>query len=473
MRQASIGLAALACLAGLPGCAHGPAQPPGQTLTDGSNNVVCNFSHRLPDDPIVYPGRPGIAMQHDFFGNTTANAYSTAASLRKVSGTTCENAADATAYWAPALRLPDGTVVAPMYQKTYYTNQAVPSSRRVVVQPFPPGIRMMVGDHSGTGPNPRISFLCTGTGYTNKIPTQCKPDPTTGTQFNIGLNFPTCWDGKSLAPVMNGRDNMAYPDSDGNCPVDYPVHLPEVNMNIAYQLGQITDLSGVQLSADPELDAQGNVVRQQWGSLYTAHGDFFMGWSAQAARFMVDYCMNKGRVCNREVAYAYFEVAEDATVRSGDAANHGAETSLDAQLASGTTPESMIYVKARIPAGAATLPPDFVPRYTLMMAGGNASDTAAVNIHAYSVSTDWSEGTISGTNAPTCSGTGAALYVDDTMQYRGFTVTQAVNEALAAGRDTVAFCIRGAGAGRLFQFGSRESGNKPVLYLIAVNPLPS
>ncbi|MGN8554567.1 UNVERIFIED_CONTAM: tripartite tricarboxylate transporter substrate binding protein, partial [Microbacterium sp. SLM126] len=52
-------------------------------------------------------------------------------------------------------------------------------------------------------------------------------------------------------------------------------------------------------------------------------------------------------------------------------------------------------------------------------------------------------------------------------------VNQAVNEALAAGRDTVAFCIRGAGAGRVFQFSSRESANKPVLYLIAVNPLPS
>ena len=109
----------------------------------------------------------------------------------------------------------------------------------------------------------------------------------------------------------------------------------------------------------------------------------------------------------------------------------------------------------------------------LLVDGGNVTDTSAVNIHAYSVSTAWSEQTISGTNAPACSGTSAALYLDNTMQYRGFTVTQAVNEALAAGRNTVAFCIRGAGAGRVFQFSSRESANKPVLYLIAVNPLPS
>nr|WP_315592327.1 DUF1996 domain-containing protein [uncultured Cupriavidus sp.] len=459
---------------GVCGCSRTPPRPPlQQTLTDGSNNIVCNFSHRLPDDPIVYPGKPGIAMQHDFFGNTTANAMSTADSLQASPGTTCENAADATAYWAPALRLPDGKVVAPMYQKTYYTNQAVPSSKRVVVQPFPPGLKMLAGNHHGTQPNPRVSFLCTGRGYTNTIPTSCVPDPATGTQFNIGLNFPTCWDGKNLAPKMGGHDNMAYPDSSGNCPSDYPVHLPEVNMNIAYRLGQISDLTNVQLSLDPELDAQGKVVKELWGSLYTAHADFFLGWRDQAAKFMAGYCMNKGRVCNREVAYSYNESAEDATVITGDAANYGAEPSLDAEIGGGSKPESMIYLKLRIPQGAVTLPPDFTPRYVLLMYGGNETDTAAVNIHAYSVSTEWTEQAITGANAPACSGTSAALYLDNTLQYRGFTVTRAVNEAIAAGKDTVAFCIRGAGAGRLFKFGSKESDNKPVLYLIAVNPLPT
>lgn len=449
-------------------------RPPTQTLTDGTFNIVCNYSHRLPDDPIVYPNKPGIAMQHDFFGNTTTNAYTTGDTLQKVSGTTCENAADGSGYWAPSLKLPSGTVVAPKYQKTYYTNQAVPSTNRVVVQPIPQGLKMMVGDHFGTAPNPRVSFLCTGQSYTNTIPTNCKPDPTTGTQLNIGLNFPTCWDGKNLAPVMGGHNNMAYPNNNGQCPADYPVQLPEVNMNIAYDLGQISDLTNVQLSLDPQLDAQGNVVKQLWGSMYTAHGDFFMGWRDGAAKFMVDYCMNKGRVCNREVAYSFFETSEDATVRNGDATNYGGGTTLSTQLSSDTLPESVIYLKAKIPQGAATLPPDYAPRYVLLMYGGNASDTGAYNIQAYVVPSSWSEQTINGTNAPACgSGASVALYLDNSKQYRGFTVTDAVNSAIAAGQDTMAFCIRGAGAGRLFQFGSRESGNKPVLYLIAVNPLPT
>jgi hypothetical protein len=30
--------------------------------------VACPFSHSLPDDPIVYPGQPGMSHMHDFFG---------------------------------------------------------------------------------------------------------------------------------------------------------------------------------------------------------------------------------------------------------------------------------------------------------------------------------------------------------------------------------------------------------------------
>ncbi|WP_019447162.1 DUF1996 domain-containing protein [Cupriavidus sp. BIS7] len=458
-------------LCGLLLAAAAAAQTP--KLTDGSFDIVCNYSHTLPDDAIVYPGKPGIAMQHDFFGNTTTNAYSTADTLQAVSGSTCENAADGTAYWAPSLKLPDGTIVRPSYQKTYYTNQAVPSAKRVYVQALPAGLKMMVGDHHGTQPNPRISFLCTGRGYTNTIPTNCVPDPATGTQLNIGMNFPTCWDGVNLSPVMGGHDNMAYPDSNGKCPSGYPVHLPEVNMNIAYNLGQISDLTNVQLSLDPQLDAQGNVVKQLWGSLYTAHGDFFMGWRPQAAQYMATYCMNKGRVCNRELPYSYSEPSDDATVVVGSTANYGTAKTLNAQRSSGSTPESVFYVKFKIPQGAVTLPPEFTPRYMLLVDGGNMTDTAAVNIGAFSVSTDWSEQTINGTNAPACQGTESTLYLNNQVQYRTFTVTDAINQAIAAGKDTVAFCVRGTGDGRLFQFGSKESVNRPVLYMIAVNPLPT
>src|SRR5437773_1769395 len=45
--------------------------------------VSCPFSHRLPDDPIVYPGQPGASHLHDFFGNTSVDAASTYSQLRR------------------------------------------------------------------------------------------------------------------------------------------------------------------------------------------------------------------------------------------------------------------------------------------------------------------------------------------------------------------------------------------------------
>lgn len=80
-------------------------------------HVVCGYSHTLGDDAIMMFGRPNEAMLHDFFGNTHTDASSSRETLRKLEETTCDNKADSSAYWAPSLRLPDGTIVKPAYQK--------------------------------------------------------------------------------------------------------------------------------------------------------------------------------------------------------------------------------------------------------------------------------------------------------------------------------------------------------------------
>src|SRR5258707_8987424 len=84
-------------------------------------NVNCSYSHTLPDDPIVYPGMPGEATVHDFFGNPNTNAYSTYDSLNNNKVTTCDSAADPSSYWVPQLKRASGIIV-PTYQKTYYKN---------------------------------------------------------------------------------------------------------------------------------------------------------------------------------------------------------------------------------------------------------------------------------------------------------------------------------------------------------------
>jgi hypothetical protein len=44
--------------------------------------VVCGFSHRNQDDPIVFFNEPGRSHDHTYFGNTSTKAGSTPASLR-------------------------------------------------------------------------------------------------------------------------------------------------------------------------------------------------------------------------------------------------------------------------------------------------------------------------------------------------------------------------------------------------------
>ncbi len=98
----------------------------GEAVGEGAANVSCSFSHRLPDDPIIYPGRPGIAMSHDFFGHTTTTGNTTAEDLYTEHSSTCENAADNTSYWAPSLKLPDGRVVAPQLPRDLLPEPGVP-----------------------------------------------------------------------------------------------------------------------------------------------------------------------------------------------------------------------------------------------------------------------------------------------------------------------------------------------------------
>ena len=82
--------------------------------------AVCGYSHTLGDDAIMMFGMPNQAMWHDFFGNTHTDAVSTYQTLRAQPETTCDNKADSSAYWAPSMKLPDGQIVTPAYQKTYY-----------------------------------------------------------------------------------------------------------------------------------------------------------------------------------------------------------------------------------------------------------------------------------------------------------------------------------------------------------------
>ena len=52
-------------------------------VTAQSLKIECRASHAAADDPIVFPGRPGAAHLHEFFGNQTTNAKDEATDERR------------------------------------------------------------------------------------------------------------------------------------------------------------------------------------------------------------------------------------------------------------------------------------------------------------------------------------------------------------------------------------------------------
>ena len=119
---------------------------------------ACGFSHRAMDDPIVFPGRPGLSHDHTFVGNATTDAFSTLRSLR-AGATTCRRAGETAAYWMPTL-LVDGQPVEPRGATIYYRRRTV-----AAVRPFPAGLRMIAGSSRATTPQGlRVTFWNCGAG---------------------------------------------------------------------------------------------------------------------------------------------------------------------------------------------------------------------------------------------------------------------------------------------------------------------
>lgn len=251
--------------------------PSSSMAADSGWIVSCQYSHSLADDPIVVPGQPGAAHMHDFVGATTTNAHSTFDSLR-AGGTTCAMPDDKSAYWAPAL-FKNGTRILPnataKHALFYYRRKGAPSGTTVV--PFPPGLKMIVGNAHAANPgeNPglgsTIIFKC-GPGSGTDLPqppVQCN----SGIMV-ISLQFPNCWDGKNLDSADH-KSHMAYP-AGSRCPASHPVVLPRIESFFRYNVGT-QPVGEITLSS---------------GGWWTIHQDFFNAWGPNKLNDLVTECLN-------------------------------------------------------------------------------------------------------------------------------------------------------------------------------------
>jgi uncharacterized protein DUF1996 len=231
---------------------------------------VCGFSHRAPDDPIVLPRQPGLSHDHTFVGNTSTDAFSTPARLR-AAGTTCRRRADTAAYWMPTL-LVGGEPVMPTVAVAYY-RRLTPVS----VKPFPPGLQMVAGNARSTRPQSLLVTYWDCGDLVNVPRSSNVPDCPGGTSLSLHVNFPDCWDAKSV--LSDNRRHLAY-SVNGRCAKAFPVPLPALSLVLRYPV--TTTDKPVELAS---------------GGQYSGHADFMNAWDQQALASLVASCLNRYRHC--------------------------------------------------------------------------------------------------------------------------------------------------------------------------------
>jgi hypothetical protein len=244
----------------------------------GSFSNVCQVSHRNTDNFIVSPDViDGAQHLHDYYGNTTTNAFSTLGSLQRARST-CANERDHSAYWVPVL-LRDNRVVEPesaqMIMRGY--NRDVGA-----VVSMPRGLRMITGNAKQTrAEGSNAQFACSGS---EKRRSKTFPNCPTGSRLIRIQDFPSCWDGRNLDSADH-RSHVVFTAANGQCPKSNPVPLPRLSFRFVYPVsGNPARLS---LGSFPEAG----------GLSFSDHADAFNLNDGTQMRQRVADCINSARAC--------------------------------------------------------------------------------------------------------------------------------------------------------------------------------
>jgi hypothetical protein len=248
----------------------------------GQFRIQCNYSHMLNDDPIVYPNQQGASHNHTFFGNTSVNYKTSPDTLPLTGNSTCFGGiANRSAYWTPSLI--DTTTNRPLKPKwaLFYYKTGKPDT---VVAP-PKGLRMIAGTSSAQSTQSPgwsreiIRWTCNEVyaGKQASIPA-CSGD------LSKMVVFPSCWDGKNL-DSPDHKSHMAY-DENGVCPATHPVQIPDISMNVHYQ---VSNTSNLRLSSDNYYGGPGG---------FSGHADWMNGWDENVLNTFVNNCLKARKDCH-------------------------------------------------------------------------------------------------------------------------------------------------------------------------------
>jgi hypothetical protein len=281
-----------------------PQRPPAGEIWRGAFRITCGYSHMGFDDPIVYPGQPGASHLHTFFGNTTTNAHSTAASLGAgTARSTCYGqsngrvltAANRSAYWIPSVidtrtHLP----VKPSFFIAYYKTGFNRNFTNQMVQELPAGFRLIAGARSFTSTDPwagipefneeRGSFrMSCGS---NSGPSM--PNCAAGGTVRLTVIFPQCWNGQ--LDSANHRSHVQWPDPNRGCPSTHPRVIPQITLNADFPVP-----AGTNPRQHWRLASDDYVTSQPGG--FSAHADVFINWNMEVQRAWLQTCVREGNSC--------------------------------------------------------------------------------------------------------------------------------------------------------------------------------
>lgn len=284
----------------------------------GQFRIFCTPSHYGYDDPIIFPGEPGAAHLHMFWGNTEANADTVfngnpgdnndPHDIMNNGGSTCQGGAlNRSAYWMPAmLSGPAGTgrqIVRPETILLYYK-----SNRPHEVQPLPPGVQLLAGNiNPGGSTNPSFSDTTSnGPGITwgcynpatglqiasvTTIPTDCTAQGFPTVQATI--QFPQCLatsDGTITGdPILTSTDFISHTvrvNPNFACPSTHPYRVPQISYLVRW-IDDPATVSAWRLSSDQDHMTANPPF--PGGSL---HGDWLGGWNDDAIQAWIDGCFD-------------------------------------------------------------------------------------------------------------------------------------------------------------------------------------
>jgi hypothetical protein len=216
-------------------------------------------------------------MHHDFYGNTSTSAASTAAKL--VGGTTrCTTSADASAYWTPVL-YQNGVALTPGPALIYWRR---PVRDTESVQTVPAGLQLIAGDETATAPQPLsvIQWTCSSD-LTMAKATATPHDCAGRSRLRLVVTFPSCWDGHTLTGA--GQTNVVYRSAAG-CPTGHPIQIPQIVFHVVYPT---SSAAGLTVSMTPTMT----------GSTNTEHVDFVNGWTQSILNADVSACVATSTRC--------------------------------------------------------------------------------------------------------------------------------------------------------------------------------